>query len=69
MYLLTPPSAQAGCDTRSISKQILTGFNSEFSFPKIGCLTEAKEPSLFYLPRAGGGMIGLIPFPRVLVLC
>ena len=30
----------------------------------------SKEPSLsYYLPIAGGRMIGFIPFPRVLVLC
>ena len=30
----------------------------------------AEEPSLsYYLPIAGGRIIGLIPFPRVLVLC
>ena len=37
--------------------------NSEFSF-------KAEEPSLsYYLPIAGGRIIGFIPFPRVLVLC
>ena len=31
---------------------------------------EAEEPSLpYYLPIAGGRIIGFIPFPRVLVLC
>ena len=30
----------------------------------------AEEPSLsYYLPIAGGRLIGFIPFPRVLVLC
>ena len=30
----------------------------------------AEEPSLpFYLPIAGGRIIGFIPFPKVLVLC
>ena len=29
----------------------------------------AEEPSLSYLPIAGGRIIGFIPFPRVLVLC
>ena len=34
------------------------------------CLTKAEEPSLpYYLPIAGGRIIGFIPFPRVLVLC
>ena len=30
----------------------------------------AEEPNLsYYLPIAGGRLIGFIPFPRVLVLC
>ena len=34
------------------------------------CLTKAEEPSLpYYLPIAGGRIIGFISFPRVLVLC
>ena len=64
------PSAWAGYDTRSFFKQSLTGLNSEFSFFKTSCLTKAKEPSMsYYLPIAGGRIIGFIPFPRVLVLC
>ena len=56
--------------TRSIFKQSLTGLNSEFSFSYTSCLTKAEEPSLpYYLPIAGGRIIGFIPFPRVLVLC
>ena len=48
----------------------LTGLNSEFSFSYTSCLTKAEEPSLpYYLPIAGGRIIGFIPFPRVLVLC
>ena len=66
----TNPSARAGYDTRSIFKRSLTGLNSEFSFSKTSCLTKAEEPSLpYYLPIAGGRIIGFIPFPRVLVLC
>ena len=62
-------SARAGYDTRSIFKWSLTGLNSEFSF-STSCLTKAEEPSLhYYLPIAGGRIIGFIPFPRVLVLC
>ena len=50
-------------------KRSLTGFNSEFSFSLTGCLTKAKEPSLYYyLTIAGRWIIGFIPFPRVLVL-
>ena len=33
MHVFTNPSAWAGCDSRSISKQSLTDSNSEFSFP------------------------------------
>ena len=66
---LPNPSARAGYDTRSIFKRSLTGLNSEFSF-SYSCLTKAEEPSLpYYLPIAGGRIIGFIPFPRVLVLC
>ena len=48
----------------------LTVLNSEFSFSYTSCLTKAEEHSLpYYLPIAGGRVIGFIPFPRVLVLC
>ena len=67
---LPNPSARVGYDTKSIFKQSLTGLNSEFSFSKTSCFTKAEEPSLsYYLPIAGGRIIGFIPFPRVLVLC
>ena len=48
-------------------KRGLTGLNSEFSFSLTSCLTKAEEP--YYLPIAGGRIIGFIPFPRALVLC
>ena len=67
--MFTNPSARAGYDTRSIFKRGLTGFNPEFSYSKTSCLTKVEEPSLsYYLPIAGGRIIGFIPFPRVLVL-
>ena len=67
--IFTNPSARAGYDTRSVFKRSLTGFNSEFSF-STSCHTKAEEPSQpYYLPIAGGRIIGFIPFPRVLVLC
>ena len=70
VVLFTNPSARAGYDTRSIFKRSLTGLNSEFSFSWTSCLTKVEEPSLsYYLPIAGGRIIGFIPFPRVLVLC
>ena len=55
--------------TRSIFKRSLTGLNSEFSFSQTSCLTKAEELSLsYYLPIAGGRIIGFIAFPRVLML-
>ena len=70
IIIFTNPSARAGYDTRSIFKWSLTGLNSEFSFSKTSCLTKAEEPSLsYYLPIAGGRIIGFIPFRRVLALC
>ena len=63
------PSVRAGYDTRSIFKPSLTGLNSKYSFSETSCLTKAEEPILsYYLPKAGGRIIGFIPFPRVLVL-
>ena len=70
MYIITHPSARVGYNTRSIFKRSLTGLNSEFSFSSTSCLTKAEETSLpYYLPIAGGRIIGYIPFPRVFVLC
>ena len=66
---LPNPFTREGYDTRSIFKRSLTGLNSEFSFSKTYCLTKAEEPSLsYYLPIAGGKIIEIILFPRVLVL-
>ena len=66
---LPNPSARAGYDTRSIFKRRLTDLNSEYSFSLTSCLTKAEEPSLsYYLPIAGGRIIGFISFPEVLVL-
>ena len=68
--IFTNPSARVRYDTRSIFKRSLTGLNSEFSFSQTSCLTKAEEPSLpYYLPIAGGRIVGFIPFPRALVLC
>ena len=53
IYVSTNPSAWAGCDTRSIFKQNLTGFNSVFSFSLTGCPTKTKKPNLSYSPIAG----------------
>ena len=68
-YLPTPPLGQ-DMTQGQFFKQSLTGLNSEFSFSKTSCLTKAEEPSRsYYLPIAGGRIIGFIPFPKVLVLC
>ena len=68
-YLPTPPLRQ-DMTQGQLFKQSLTGLYSEFSFSQASCLTKAEEPSLpYYLPIAGGRIIGFIPFPRVLVLC
>ena len=65
--IFTSPSARAGYGTRSVFKRSL---KSEFSFSKTSCLTKAEDPSLpYYLPIAGGRIIGFISFPRVSVLC
>ena len=70
IHIYPPPNTRAGHDTRLIFKWSLTGLNSEFSFSKTSFLTKDEEPSLsYYLPIAGGRIIGFIPFPRVLVLC
>ena len=61
-YLLNP-SARAVYDTRSNFKRSLTGLNSEFSFSKTSCFTKAEEHSLPWR------IIGVMPFPRVLVVC
>ena len=68
-YLPTPPLEQ-DMTQGQFFKLSLTGLYSEFSFCETSCLTKAEEPGLsHYLPIAGGRIIGLIPFPRVLVLC
>ena len=67
-YTPTPPLGQD--ITQGVFKRSLTGLNSEFSYSKTSCLTKAEEPSLpYYLPIAGGRIIGFKIFPRVLVLC
>ena len=62
-YLPTPPLGQ-DMTQGQFFKRSLTGLNSKFSFSKICCLSLP-----YYLPIAGGRIIGFIPFPRVLVLC
>ena len=70
LFIFTNSSARTGYDTRSMLKRSLTDLNSGFSFTLSNCLAKAEEPSLpYYLPIAGGRIIGFIPFPRVLVLC
>ena len=65
IMIFTNPFAGVGYDKRSIFKRSLTGLNLEFSFSS--CLIKAEEHSLsYYLPIAGGRIIGFIPFPRVI---
>ena len=67
---LPKPLRSGGMWHKVIFKRSLTGLNSEFSFSWTSFLTKAEEPRLsYYLPIAGGRIIGFIPFPRVLVLC
>ena len=62
LILFTNSSIRAGYDTKSIFKRSLTGLNSQFSFSKTSCLSKAKQRSLpYYLPIAGGRIIGFIP--------
>ena len=54
--------------------QFLAEFNRfefrVFSFSLTSCLTKAEKTSLpYYLPIAGGRIIGFIPSPMELVLC
>ena len=70
LIMFTNLSTLQGMTQGQYFKQSLTGLNSEFSFSLTSCLTKAEEPSRpYYLPIAGGRIIGFIPFPRVLVLC
>ena len=68
VYLPTPSHRQKVTSGQFLSG-VFIGLNSEFSFSLTGCVTKVKEPSLpYYLPIDEGRIIGLIPFPRVLVL-
>ena len=67
--LFTNPFARAGYDTMSTFKRSITDLNSDFSFSQTSCTNKAEKPSQsYYLPIAGGRIIGFIPFPKVLVL-
>ena len=46
LYEFTDTSAQAGCDTRSISKRSIASLNSDFSFSETGYYIKAKEPCM-----------------------
>ena len=70
IYIYNDPSTGVGRNTSLIFKRSLTDLNSEFSFSLSGYLTQAKKYILpYYLPRAGGRIIGFILSPRVFVLC
>ena len=69
VYVFTQPLRTSWIG-QSISRGSVTGLNSEFSFSLTDCLSKAREPILpYYLPIAGGRIIVLITFPRVLVPC
>ena len=56
------------CDTKPIFKWNKAGLNPCFSFYKIGCLTNDREPRVpCYLPITGGRTDRFMPFPRVFV--
>ena len=57
MYLPNPSHEQDVTEDQ-LFKQSLTGLNSKFSFPKTGCNTKVKEPSLPPLTIAGGKIVG-----------
>ena len=66
-YVFSNPFVWASGETRSIFKWNLQVWIQ--SFPSLSCLTKSKEPILpYYLPIAGGRIIGFIPFSKVLVL-
>ena len=70
VMIFTQPLHSGRIWHKVIFKRSLTGLNSEFSLSKTNCLIKVEEPSLpYYLPVAGGRIIGFIPFPKVLVLC
>ena len=70
IFYPTPPFGQ-DMTQGQFFKRSFTGLKFRvFPSPRTNCLTQAEEPSQpYYLPIAGGRIIGFIPFPRVLVLC
>ena len=57
------------CELFYIYMCIYVDVNLHMWLYNTSCLTKAEEPSLpYYLPKAGGRIIGFIPFPRVLVI-
>ena len=70
IYIFTNPSVRAGYGTRSIFKKSFNRYEFRVFILLDNVLTKSEEPILpYYLPKAGGRIIGFIPFPRVLVLC
>ena len=67
-YIPTSP-VRAGYDTRLILSGVLQVWIQSFPSPRLVTSPRLKHtvcPN--YIPIAGGGIIGFIPFPRVLVL-
>ena len=64
------PFTRTGYDTRSNCNLILTEKHSELFFSLTGRRTESKEPCVPYVILiAWWRIIGLVLFPRVVVLC
>ena len=66
---LPNPSDRAGYDTRSIFKRSLLVWIQSFPSPRLVASPRLKNLLPYYLPIAGGRIIGFMLFPRVLVLC
>ena len=67
--IFTNPSALAGYDTKSILNRVWQVWIQRFHSPRLVASSRRKISLPFYLPIAGGKIIGFIPFLRVLVLC
>ena len=67
-YLPTPPLWQDMTQGQFLSG-VLQVWIQSFPSPRLVASPRLKISLPYYLPIAGGRVIGFIPFPRVLVLC
>ena len=66
IYIYMGQDMTQGQFLSGVLQVLIQGFPS----PRLVALPRLKSPSLpYYLPIAGGRIIGFIPFPRILVLC